>query len=359
MISNFDWALFLSILIVSGLSVVFIYSASFTSHMIGDFWQRQLFWIVVGLIVMMTVIYVDYHIFAEYSYLLYFVSLAGLVYVLLFGRVINNTQGWLVFGSVHIQPAEFAKVISLFALARFFSNNDREILDWRALTIGAGLMVLPIALVVLQHDIGTALTFVPVFAGLSFCGGVQKKVMIASLVIVLIAAPVLWINLKDYHRERIRSMLDPDYDVKGIGYQTAQSKIAIGSGRVLGKGLKQGSQSQLGFLPGRHTDFIFSVMAENIGFVGANGILILYLIICFRLIHIARDAKERLGSLIAIGVLSIWLFHVIINVGMALGLVPVIGIPLPFFSYGGSSIISNFMALGLVLNVGMRRYVNQ
>lgn len=212
---------------------------------------------------------------------------------------------------------------------------------------------------VLQHDIGTALTFVPIFISLAFCGGMSRKVIILLLVVALVAAPVIWFNLKDYHRERIRSMVDPDYDTQGIGYQTAQSKIAIGSGRLLGKGLKQGSQSQLGFLPGRHTDFIFSVMAENVGFVGANGVLLLYLMMCLRLAHIARDAKERLGSLIAIGILSIWLFHVIINVGMALGLLPVIGIPLPFFSYGGSSLLSNFVALGLVLNVGMRRYVNQ
>jgi rod shape determining protein RodA len=210
----------------------------------------------------------------------------------------------------------------------------------------------------MQKDVGMALSFLPIFGVLAFCGGARRKVIITMAVIVLLVAPLVWFSLKDYHRERIKSMFDPEYDSQGIGYQSAQAKIAVGSGKIMGKGILKGSQSRLGFLPGRHTDFIYAVLAEETGFVGAATVLFLYLFMLWRLGNIVKEAKERFGSMIVLGVLSILLFHVIINIGMVLGLMPIIGIPLPFLSYGGSSLISNFLALGLVLNVGMRRYVN-
>lgn len=356
-VSNFDWGLIFSVVVLSALSVLFIHSAMYGSRSIS-YWEKQIFWLAIGLLILVSAVYFDYHTYVEYSTLLYLLAILALLYVLVFGKTIHNTRGWVDMGAFHLQPSEFVKIIVVIALAKYFSASEGEYLQLSELVRGGLIVFLPVALVILQKDIGTALSFFPIFIALAYCAGVRRKVVIAAVLVAVVLTPLVWFGLKDYHRERVKSVLDPTYDVQGIGYQSTQSKIAIGSGKLFGKGIKQGSQSRLGFLPGRHTDFIYAVLAEEVGFLGAILILLLYFLLTLRLIRIAREAKDRLGLLIIAGILSILLFHVMINIGMVLGLMPIIGIPLPFLSYGGSSLISNFWAIGLALNIGMRKYVN-
>ena len=202
------------------------------------------------------------------------------------------------------------------------------------------------------------MTLVPIFVALSFLGGLKRKYAIVLLLILLLASPVGWLMLEDYQKGRIQTIFNLSDDPHHFGYQTIQSKIAIGSGRFLGKGFKQGSQSQLGFLPARHTDFIFAALSEEKGFLGSTIILGIFLFVFLRLLRTAREAKDRIGSMIVVGVLALLLFHVTINIGMVVGLLPILGIPLPFISAGGSSLISSVVAMGLCMNVRMRRYVN-
>jgi len=210
----------------------------------------------------------------------------------------------------------------------------------------------------LQGDLGTAITFVPIFLALSFIAGLKRKYVLVSAVAVLLAAPVGWYRLKDYQKGRIQTIFNPANDPHHLGYQTIQSKIAIGSGRFVGKGFKQGSQSQLGFLPARHTDFVFAVLGEEKGFAGTITVLGLFLFVSLRLIRTAREAKDTVGAMLVLGVLALLLFHLMINIGMVLGLVPIAGIPLPFVSAGGSSLISFLIGMSLCMNVRVRRYVN-
>ncbi len=358
MISNFDWGLLGAVVGLSLTSIIFIHSAMYATRSV-NYWHKQMFWVLIGIAVLLIVLCLDYHSYIDYSKILYALAIGSLIYVLIFGKTIHNTKGWVGFGAFNIQPAEFVKVVVIIALAKYFSNSENDSLTLTELFIGGLIVFLPITLVLLQKDVGTALSFVPILVAMGYCGGIKKKVVIATLLLGVVLTPVVWFSLKGYHRERIKSVLDPSHDVQGIGYQAAQAKIAIGSGKLLGKGIKQGSQSRLGFLPGRHTDFIFAVLTEETGFLGGGLVLLLYYFVVLRLVRIAKEAKDRLGTMIIAGLLSILLFHVMINIGMVLGLVPIIGIPLPFLSYGGSSLISNFWAIGFALNIGMRKYVNQ
>lgn len=358
MLSNFDLGLFLAVLVLTLLSLLFIYSSTFDSPAAG-YWKRQLVWLLAGLVLFALTLYFDYHIYAHAGPVLYFISLLILVLVLFFGKSIHGTKSWLVLGPFNIQPSELVKFIIAILLARYFSASEKEHLELNELLVGSFILLPPLSLVLAQGDVGTALTLLPPFILLAYLGGVKRWLVVWAVVLLLLAAPLVWFSLKDYHRQRVMAVIDPQSaDTRGIGYQSIQSKIALGSGKLFGKGLKQGSQSRLGFLPGKHTDFIFAVLAEETGFLGASFVLALYLFIFLRMIAIARDAKDKLGMMLVGGVLSIFMFHAIINIGMVLGLIPIIGIPLPFMSYGGSSILASFLALGLVMNVGMRRYIN-
>jgi len=212
--------------------------------------------------------------------------------------------------------------------------------------------------VMLQGDLGTAVTFLPIYAGLSFLGGLKRKHILVLLLATAVILPAGWIMLKDYQKGRIQTVLNPSSDPQGMGYQPKQSKIAIGSGGFLGKGFKQGTQGQLGFLPARHTDFVFAVISEERGFLGSISLLGLFLFVLFRLLRAGREAKDKIGAMIPMGVFSLFLFHVVINAGMNMGLLPIAGIPLPFVSAGGSSLLSFFAGMGLAMNVSMRRFVN-
>jgi rod shape determining protein RodA len=357
LILSFDWVWFLALLALAGAGLAAIWSTTLGTSL-SSYLGRQVMYLCIALIAFLTVLYFDYHVYTDYINLIYLSGLALLALVLVIGRTVHNNKSWIRLGGTAFQPSEIVKIVVIIALAKFFSESDRENLDLRDLLVGGLIAFLPMTLVILQGDLGTAVTFVPIYAALCIMGGLRRKHILIFLLAGAIAIPAGWMMLKDYQKNRIQTVFDPSNDPQHVGYQTIQSKIAVGSGRFLGKGFRQGSQGQLGFLPARHTDFVFAAWAEERGFAGSVVILALFLLVALRMLKAAREAKDKVGSMICAGVLALFWFHVAINMGMALGLVPIAGLPLPFVSAGGSSLISSFAAMGICMNVKMRRYVN-
>jgi rod shape determining protein RodA len=354
---SFDWLWLLALLALAACGVGAIWSAM-PGTGLDSYFGRQLLYIGIGLAAFLVVLAFDYHLYSDYVTFFYLAGIAILVLTLVAGHTVHNSKSWLQVRSFAIQPSELVKVVAIVGLAKYYSEIERDYLELSELVIGALITFAPMLLVVVQGDLGTAVTFLPIFAALSFLSGLKRKFVLAGVLAVAIASPIGWMTLKEYQRGRIQTVFNPEMDPHHLGYQTIQSEIAIGSGRFLGKGFKQGSQSQLGFLPARHTDFVFAVISEERGFVGSISIIGLFLLVSIRLVRTAREAKDRVGALIVAGVLGLFLFHIMINVGMVVGLLPIAGIPLPLVSAGGSSLVSWFAAMGLAMNVRMRRYVN-
>jgi rod shape determining protein RodA len=355
-LSQFDYFLFLAVVILALVGTLGIYNASAEEGNYSLF-VRHLQWIGLGLVVCLFITSVDYHFLTDYAFLFYGLTTLLLLGILFFGKEINGSKSWFTFGDISFQPSEIAKVSVILVLARYLSEIRSSYLQHRHLFALGGLTLLPTILITLQGDLGTALMYLPILLGVVIVGGLKMRFLIGMLIITLCAAPVGWFLLKDYQKERILVTLDPGRDPQGIGYQSRQSQIAIGSGGLFGKGLGQGLQSQLGFVPEIHTDFIFAILAEEIGFVGSIFILMLYLLVLMRLIQIAENARDRVGIFLITGVTSLIFFHVATNVSMTLGIMPPIGIPLPLLSYGGSSTITTFAALGLALNIHQHRFI--
>jgi rod shape determining protein RodA len=354
---SFDWILFVALLALSGAGLLAIWSTT-DGTSLNSYLGRQVIYLGLAVLAFLVVTYFDYHIYSDFISLLYAAGLVALVLVLLVGHTIHNNKSWINLGPLTLQPSELVKILVIVALAKYYSESDKDHLDLRELVIGGMIVFVPMGLVVMQGDLGTAVTFLPVYMALSFLGGIKRKHIIIMILAIAAAAPVTWMMLHDYQKGRIEMVFNPSQDPHKLGYQTIQSEIAIGSGRFFGKGLKQGSQGNLGFLPARHTDFVFAVLSEEKGFIGSISILALFLLVVLRLLKGAREAKDKIGAMVVIGVLSLILFHIVINMGMVMGLLPIMGIPLPFVSAGGSSLLSCFAALGLCMNVRMRRYVN-
>ena len=354
---SFDWLWFLSILALSGAGVAAIWSTT-NGTSLNSYFGRQVIYLCCSLLVFVVLLYFDYHLFSDFITLIYLAGLSILGLVLIIGRSIHSNKSWIDLGIFSFQPSELMKILVIIALAKYYSELDREYLEFRELLIGGMIVFVPTLLVMFQGDLGTAVTFFPIYGVLSCLAGIRRKHLIGMLVVVAVAIPPGWFLLRGHQKERIETVYSPSNDPRRSGYQINQSEIAIGSGKFLGKGFKQGTQGHLGFLPARHTDNVFAVFAEEKGFVGSIAILGLFLFISSRLFRTAREAKDKIGALIVIGVLALLLFHTIINVGMVLGLLPIIGIPLPFVSAGGSSLISFYAAMSLCLGIRMRRYVN-
>ena len=354
---SFDWLWFLAILALSGAGVAAIWSTT-DGTSLNSYFGRQVVYLGCALLVFIVLLYFDYHLFSDFITFIYLAGLSVLGLVLIIGRSIHSNKSWIDLGIFSFQPSELMKILVIIALAKYYSELDREYLEFRELVIGGLIVFVPTLLVLFQGDLGTAVTFFPIYGVLSCLAGVRRKHLIGMLVVVAVAAPPGWFLLRGHQKERIETVFNPANDPHRSGYQVNQSEIAIGSGKFLGKGFKRGSQGHLGFLPARHTDNVFAVFAEEKGFVGSIVILGLFLLISSRLFRTAREAKDKIGALIVIGVLSLFLFHMIINVGMVVGLIPVIGIPLPFVSAGGSSLISFYAAMSLCIGIRMRRYVN-
>ena len=295
--------------------------------------MRQLSAVLVGIVCVFIFAALDYHTLCERIPLIYIGSMGVLVFTLVFGKSIYGTKGWISFGFIRFQPAELIKVVAVVALARFLS----ELRSGKYMTLSdilkAGVIFgTPVFLILLQGDLGTALTFMPAFAFGLFIRGIKPTALVALVLCFLFVLPISWMVLKDYQKDRILTFLNPDMDPLGKGYQVMQSKIAIGSGGFWGKGLFKGTQNQGGFLPTRHTDFIFSVIGEELGFLGVIVTLGMLVFIVFRSVHNAQTARDNLGMFIVMGLVGILFFHIVENVGMVIGLMPVTGIPLPTFS---------------------------
>ncbi len=356
-ILGFDWLWFLAILALSGAGVVAIWSTT-DGTSLNSYFGKQIVYLCCGLLAFLTVLYFDYHIFSDFITLIYLAGLVLLGFVLIIGRTAHGNKSWIDIGMFSFQPSELVKIVVIIALAKYYSELDKEYLGIRELVIGAAIAFVPALLVLSEHDLGTAITFFPIWAVLSCLAGIRKKHLIILIAIAIAAAPMAWYLMRGYRQGRIETVFNPQNDARRLGYQTIQSEIAIGSGRFLGKGFKQGSQGRQGFLPARHTDFVFAVFSEEKGFVGSIAILGLFLFLCLRLFRTAREAKDKIGSMIVVGILSVLVFHIVINIGMVEGLLPIIGIPLPFVSAGGSSLVSYFASMGLCMGIRMRRYVN-
>jgi rod shape determining protein RodA len=357
MLISFDWLWFLSLLLLSAAGLTAIWSTT-QGTSISYYLGRQIIYLCLSLLVFLVFLYFDYHVYTDFITFAYLGGLVLLALVLVVGRTVHSNKSWLSLGVLTFQPSELIKILVILALAKYYAATDRDHLDLSELGMGGLITLAPMILVALQGDLGTAITFLPIYAGLSFLGGLKSKHVLVLLIAAAILLPAGWMMLKDYHIRRIQTVLNPSSDPRGYGYQPQQSKIAIGSGGFFGKGFKQGTQGQLGFLPARHTDFVFAVLSEERGFIGSLSLLGLFLFVSLRLLRAGREAKDKIGSLIIMGVLSLFLFHVLVNAGMVMGLLPIAGIPLPFVSAGGSSLLSFFIAMSLSMNVSMRRFVN-
>jgi rod shape determining protein RodA len=342
------------------MGILNIYSTGFSAEGQTPFYLKQIQWVVVGLIFMMFIFFVDYRVIIQYAYIIYSFIIALLVLVFFVGSSSHGAQRWIGGGFLAVQPSELMKVVIIIALARYFDNHkSNEPYKLRELLIPLLIVGVPFMLILKQPDLGTALILIVLFISIVFFMGVNRRSIIFALASGLILIPVGWFFLKDYQRERLITFLNPESDPLGSGYHIIQSKIAIGSGEIFGKGFLSGSQTQLKFLPEQQTDFVFSVFAEEWGFIGSIILIVMFIVIIFWGLKIALQARDLLGTIIAFGVTVLISWEVFINIGMVLGILPVVGIPLPFFSYGGSAMLSLMAAMGLLINVSARRFVLQ
>ena len=357
-LSGIDWSILLSTLLLAAAGLATVNSAS--AELPVDYLPRQAAWLGIGLVVMLVLFLVDYNKLIDLALPLYGIGLALLVLVLVIGAERGGAESWLGTGAFGFQPSEPAKLVTALLLCRYIAGVNRTVLSLVEILVAVGIVLAPMALIFVQPDAGTALMYVPMLVGTLLVAGIRKRVLVAgALGLLVVLAGVWFFALQDYQRQRVETFLQPESDPQGAGYQVRQSKIAVGSGQVSGKGYMQGTQSQLRFLPARHTDFIFAVLAEEWGFLGVFGALFLYGVYIVNGARVAIRARDREGILLVVSLLSIVAFHVLYNTAMVVGLVPITGIPLPFLSYGGSFMLLNFAITGLILGVDVRRYVNR
>jgi len=358
LLKNIDWSVLICTILLLAIGLFAIYSANLNSN--EDEFTKQIIWIAISVPFIILCIVIDYDTIAKISPILYGIIIISLVAVL-FTTPISGATSWFTLGFVSIQPSEFAKVVVIIFMAMIMSRmkmkgGEREINRPTRLLLLFLAIGVPLALIVRQPDYGTAMAFIVAFILMLFAGGLDKKYIITGILIVVIAVPLLYFFvLPDHAKTRIDVFLNPEMDPRGAGYNLTQSKLAIGAGELFGMGYLKGNQTQLGFLYPKSTDFIFSVIGEELGFIFAAAIIILYVVMITKAITISKTAKDDLGSLIAIGFAGVLLFHMTENIGMTIGLLPITGVPLPFVSYGGSSLLSNLIMIAILLNISGRR----
>jgi rod shape determining protein RodA len=353
---DFDWVLLGFVLVICTLGVLQIHSATEHTKFAGAH-LKQIYWIVAGVAAMFLVSLLNYQALLEQVHWMYVAALASLIAVLLFGQTYLGAKRWIKLPSgAHFQPSEWVKLILILAVAKYFSDLHDRGLSWPDFLKAGAIVGIPMLLVWKQPDLGTALTYLPIAVMGLFLGGLRWRQAGVVVLLMALSLPLAWHHMKDYQKQRLVSFREPDADPKGSGYQVSQSLIAVGSGGIFGS--SQGSQTKLSFLPIPQTDFIFAAFAEEHGFVGALAVLLLYFIVLMRLTQNAQTAPDRAGAFVVMGVVAVLSFHILVNVGMVVGFMPVTGIPLPLMSYGGSSVLFMFLALGMVMNVRMRRFVN-
>ncbi|HWP65724.1 MAG TPA: rod shape-determining protein RodA [Candidatus Limnocylindria bacterium] len=359
LLTHFEWLLPLLVLAVATLGILTIYSATWTPATVGPpaLAMRQLAWLGAGVVAMLLATSFDYRRLDHSAYLIYGLCLAALIAVPLVGTVAGGSRRWLRFGPIAVQPSEFMKLGMIVLLAHWFSRSERTHHNLLQVAPALLLVAVPAGLILMQPDLGSAALLTVVSLSMMLMAGVRMRWFVLLAMPLLAVAPFLWGFLKEYQQQRILMFLDPTKDPLGAGYHVIQSTIAVGSGMVWGKGWLKGTQNHLDFLPEEHTDFIFSVFAEERGFVGSCMLMLLYLAIMLRLVVIAVRARDRFGLLLVSGVLATILWQVMVNIGMTTGLLPVVGITLPFMSYGGSSLLCLLFGAGLAMNVSMRRFL--
>jgi len=357
-LKNIDWVLLLVVPVITALGIVAIYSASGGGHTGLTFAQRQLSSAIVGVAVLFLFAALDDHILPRISGWIYWANVALLLLVDIAGHSSKGAQRWLSIGPIQIQPSEPAKIVLIITLAVFFVQNYDEIRDVRTVLRSLVHVGLPGLLIFKQPDLGSALVIGVIWMGVSLAAGVRWQHVAVVVGCALLAFMIAWNTgfIRDYQKQRLSSFVNPDADPRGSGYHIRQSRIAIGSGQLSGKGLGKGTQSQLKFIPEQKTDFIFTVVGEEMGFAGSAAVVLLYWLLLSRAVLAMQSTEERLGRLVAGGVACMLLFHIFVNVGMTLGIMPVTGVPLPLFSYGRSNLISTMAALGLVMGVFSRRH---
>lgn len=352
-----DWVLTALIVVNTLVGILLIYSASFYGG--GGYAWKQLLWMGAGLLVFFLTISIDYKAwmaFAPYLYGLFLLFMTGLF---LFGRTVAGSRSWIRIAFIGGQPSELAKVVVLLFLARVFSGYRASYATPGMIALSMGLVGVPVGLILLQPDFGTAMCFMPILFGALILAGLTKKTVAAFLLGSVLLGAVGWnFFLKDYQKKRVEMMINPAQDPRGAGYHVLQSQIAIGSGGLIGKGYLKGPQSRLRFLPARHTDFIFAVLAEDFGFAGVFAVMVAYFAMLARMFKSVGQSRDRSGIYIAFLASSLIAFQFLVNVFMVVGLLPITGIPIPLLSYGGSSLLATYFALGLIVNVKMRRFAN-
>ncbi len=352
--NKIDKVLFFSVLAILAIGLAVLYSAS-KEYGHQNIVLRQAFWILFGIALMLAVTRVDYQRFISISYTLYGINILLLVLVLFFGRVAGGAHRWLSLGAFNIQPSELAKITLVLALSAYMSRRKMDAAKIN-FTVGAFLIALPaFFLILIEPDLGTALLLLPITLAMLFVSGARIKHLAGLIFFGTLSLPVFWNFLKDYQKQRIFVFINPDIDPLGSGYTVIQSKIAVGSGGLFGKGWLGGTQNQLNFLPERHTDFIFSVVGEEWGFLGALALVLLYALVIYRGAKIIETTPDMYGRLMAAGFVSFFFLQVVINIGMTIGFLPVVGLTLPLISYGGSSLAATLVCVGFLLNIGMRR----
>ena len=402
-ITNFlkkiDWFILTPVLFLMGIGLLTIFSATYYSAENQAYFTRQLIYALLGIILMLIFNYLPFKVIVKSSYLFYILSLLSLILVLFAGVKGYGAERWLKLGPIRLQPSEFAKIATVMAVARYLTSNNRVVDHFKHLFMVFVLVLLPFALIVKQPDLGTSLVFLALIIPVLYMAGVSwfvifvllppaitmlvafnfyafaiwlavilliliftrqkwylKAMVIAQHLLIGYVTPILWNSLKAYQQKRILTFLKPENDPQGAGYQIIQSKIAIGSGGIWGKGFLQGSQSQLNFLPAHHTDFIFSVLGEEWGFMGVVAVLFIFLVLFLYLIWLANSVKSDYSRLVLIGLTTILTFHTLVNIGMTIGFAPVTGLPLPFLSYGGSFLLTSCAAIGLALNFSRNKF---
>jgi rod shape determining protein RodA len=358
---DFDWALLGLVLLLCSMSVLEVHSATVHTKF-ASFGTRQIFWVAAGVAVMFIFAKIDYHRVLDWAPWAYGAGILALIAVLSpLGHKALGGRRWIKLGPMLVQPSEYVKLILILAVARYFANLGGRSVTWRDILKAFALVGVPMLLVLKQPDLGTTLTYTPILIAGLFLGGINLRQSLTLIALGVVLVGGVWTSgkfLKPYQKARLTSFINPQDDPRGAGYQVLQSEIAVGSGGIWGKGLEKGTQTQGYFLPIPYTDFIFAAFSEEHGFVGAFFILLLYFLILMRLIQNAQTAADLPGSLIIMGIVAVLTFQIAVNVGMVIGLMPVTGIPLPLMSYGGSSVLFTFLALGVAMNVRMRRFVN-
>lgn len=354
---NIEWGILICTILLILIGLVALFSATQESGY--DELKKQIMWLCISIPIFIVIIFIDYEIVAKVSPIFYGIFLILLIAVL-FTESINGATSWFNIGPFSFQPSEFAKifVVLLFALVitKIQERGKSEISRPTRLAISLLVIAVPVLLIIMQPDYGTALAFLVSTLMILFAAGIDKKYIITAILLVIILAPILYFFvLPEHAKTRIDVFLNPNLDPRGSGYNIIQSKLAIGAGQLFGMGLLKGNQTQLGFLYPKTTDFIFSVIGEEMGFIVTAGIVILYVILITKAIYVAKTAKDDLGSYIAMGIVGIFIFHMVENIGMTIGLLPITGVPLPFVSYGGSSLLTNLILVGLLLNISGRR----